>query len=235
MSAKGKIYKLFPFIPRTNLAIGQKIHSIKTKLNAGKIRKILSNQVGLYANIGCGDLGISENWVNLDNSKYKNVTFVFDCRKDLPFASNTVKGIFCEHFFEHLDYSDEVPYFLKSCYNGLEMGGVLRIIVPDAEKYLIGYCQEGWDYLIKTRPLDKNLNDKLMNIQYQTKMQLVNEVFRQSGQHKYAWDFETLKLALSAVGFSDISKMDYMKSKDPKLEIDQPIRMHESLYVDAIK
>jgi predicted SAM-dependent methyltransferase len=232
---KKTLYKFFPFMPKTNLAIGRKLYATKVKLNEKNVIKALSNKKDVYANIGCGGSGLAEGWVNIDYIKYENVTSCFDCSKNLPFADSTVKGIFCEHFFEHLDYKNEVPYFLQSCFRSLEKNGVLRIIVPDAEKYLLGYCAAGWDMLKKTRPLDDDLTDVLMGIRYQTKMQLINEVFRQDGEHKYAWDFETMKLALNNAGFTVVEKMDYLKSHDPVLAIDMLVRKPESLYVEAVK
>ena len=235
MSIKQQIYKVFPIIPKTNLAIGQKLYAKRLKQNEGKTRAQLAGKTNIYANIGCGDAGLPGDWVNIDFSLYNNVTHTFDCRKNLPFADNSVKGIFCEHFFEHIDYFTEVPYFLADCYRSLQPGGTLRIIVPDAERYLKGYCADGWDILKATRPLDDNLMDGLMGIQYQTKMQLVNEVFRQGGEHKFAWDFETMKLVMNKAGFSKVFKMEYLKSHDAKLEIDQLVRKPESLYVEAVK
>lgn len=211
------------------------MYSLFVKLNRQNVIKSLSGRTNIYANIGCGGLGLAHDWVNIDLGKHLNVTYTFDCRNELPFADSSVQGIFTEHFFEHIDYDTEVPYFLQHCYRSLQPNGVLRIIVPDAEKYLIGYVQEGWDYMKKTRPLDDDLNDALMGIKYQTKMQLVNEVFRQGGQHKYAWDFETIKLSLQKAGFTNIQKMEYKQSHDPKVAIDELIRQPESLYVEAIK
>ncbi len=156
---KKNLYKIFPFIPVTNLFIGRKIHAIKVKLNEKNIRNSFAGKTNLYANAGCGGAGLPDNWINIDYSQYENVNCVFDCRKDLPFADNTVKGVYTEHFFEHLDYTSEVPFFLKNCYRVLQENGVLRIIVPDAEKYLSGYCSDGWDDLKKTRPLEDDLTD----------------------------------------------------------------------------
>lgn len=231
---KKRIYALLPFIPKINLWIGVKLYAIKTNNNAGNVRKSVSKLSNIYTNVGSGSMG-KEGWINLDWSGYAGVTYAYDCRSSLPFANGTVKGIFTEHFFEHIDYNTEVPGFLKHCYRSLQEGGVLRIIVPDAEKYLIGYVQDGWDRLKKTRPLDDDLNDALMGIKYETKMQLINEVFRQGGEHKYAWDYETLALALTKAGFSKTYKMSYLQSNDPKLAIDQEIRQYESLYVEAVK
>jgi predicted SAM-dependent methyltransferase len=232
---KKKLYKIFPFVPKINLYIGLKLHKLRVYLKKEAIRKKLKLQKNLYTNIGCGALGLEHDWINLDYGKNDYVTYLYDCRKELPFADGAVKGIFTEHFFEHLDYYLEVPYFLKTCYRILQSDGVLRIIIPDAEKYLLGYCEPGWDSLKLTRPLDDNLEDQLMGIKYKTKMQLINEVFRQGGQHKYAWDFETLKEALTEAGFKKIFRMAYMESNNKKLAIDQLIRKSESLYVEAIK
>jgi len=229
------LYKRFPFIAATNLFIGRKIHAIKVKQSEKSVRDSFINKTNLYANVGSGGAGLANNWINIDYNQYENINCVFDCRKDIPFADNTVKGVYTEHFFEHLDYTKEVPYFLRNCYRVLQKNGVLRIIVPDAEKYLSGYCSDGWDELKKTRPLDDDLNDTLMGGKYRTKMQLINEVFRQSGEHKYAWDFETMQLSLADAGFTKIYKMSYGKSHDKKLEIDQLVRHPESLYVEAIK
>ena len=215
--------------------IGTKIYFLKVRLNEKNVVNKLCALKNIYTNVGCGDAGLSEGWINVDMGEYKNVHYAFDCRKKLPFSDNSVKGVFTEHFFEHLDYDTEVPYFLRDCYRVMQQHGVLRIIVPDAEKYLRGYCEQGWDYLKATRPLDDNLKDLLMGVRYQTKMQLINEVFRQGGSHKYAWDFETMKLILLNAGFTNVQKMSYLKSNDSTLEIDQEIRKPESLYVDAIK
>jgi predicted SAM-dependent methyltransferase len=235
MAIKSIIYKTFPFIPKINLTIGQYMYAKKVKRDAKKIEQKVAGYKDIYANVGCGDAGLANGWINLDYSIYNNVTFAYDCRTSLPFSENTVKGIFCEHFFEHLDYSSEVPHLLASCYSCLQPGGILRIIVPNAEEYLRGYCNDGWDYLKKTRPLDDDLTDGLMGCRYQTKMQLINEVFRQGGEHKYAWDFETMKLSMNAAGFSKVFKMAYMESHDDTLRIDQLVRKPESLYVEAIK
>jgi len=183
---KKRIYAVFPFIPKINLAIGSYLYNLKVRLRKRTVIRELRNYNDIYANIGCGSSGL-KGWANIDLGNHENVSYRFDCRKSVPFAADSVKGLFTEHFFEHLDYEIEVPFFLKDCCRVLKKGAAIRIIVPDAEKYLAGYVQPGWDYLKQTRPLDNELNDLLMGIKYETKMQLINEVFRQGGQHKYAW------------------------------------------------
>ena len=74
-----------------------------------------------------------------------------------------------------------------------------------------------------------------MGIKYNTKMELINEVFRQGGQHKYAWDYDTLKYVLEKAGFSRISKKSYLETIGSKLAIEMEARKFESLCVEAIK
>lgn len=235
MEIKKAIYKRFPFIPKFNLALGRELYSLKIKNNRTSTIKSLKDRSSIYANIGSGGAGLSEGWINIDYGQYENVHYYFDCRKDLPFSNDSVKGLFTEHFLEHLDFIEEIPKFLLDAYRVLQPGGCIRIIVPDAEKYLRAYCSEGWDLLKQTRPLDNNLYDLLMGKKYDTKMELINEVFRQGGQHKYAWDYDTMKLVLKRAGFNKISKKAYMESNDKNLEIDLEIRQYESLYVEAVK
>lgn len=234
MSLKKIIYSQVPFIPKINLAIGRKLYHWMLKNNRKTVIKSLRFESSIYTNIGSGGVGLPYGWINIDYNQCENVHFNFDCRKELPFAANSVKGLFTEHFFEHLDFNDEVPEFLKEVYRVLSTNGCIRIIVPDAEKYLFAYCSKDWDLLKQTRPLNEDLIDG-MGIKYNTKMQLINEVFRQGGQHKYAWDYETLEYVLKKAGFSKVFKKKYSESIDKNLAIDMEARRHESLYVEAIK
>ncbi|MBC7745118.1 MAG: hypothetical protein H7096_08455 [Flavobacterium sp.] len=60
MSLKKSIYALFPFIQKINLAIGQIIQPWKVNRNRTSIRKSLSDKISIYANVGCGSVGLSE-------------------------------------------------------------------------------------------------------------------------------------------------------------------------------
>ena len=60
-------------------------------------------------------------------------------------ASHVEHGLRCStrEAREHIEPREELPRFLGDCHRALEPGGVLRIIVPDAERYLQAYCQGG--------------------------------------------------------------------------------------------
>jgi predicted SAM-dependent methyltransferase len=198
------------------------------------VRRQYRDRRNLLLNIGCGACG-KPGWENVDLCKIPEVNCVYDCRRDLPFADNSAKFIFTEHFFEHIDYAEEAPYFLTECCRVLEPGGVIRIVIPDAEKYMRAYCADGWDEMTRVRPLKADHSDVHYGSKFQTKMEVVNAVFRQYFEHKYAYDYATLEFLLKRYGFAEVYKMSFGKSLKPELCLDQANRASESLYVEGVK
>jgi predicted SAM-dependent methyltransferase len=180
----------------------------------------------LLVNVGCGASGLA-GWVNVDGSRAPGVTCVYDCRRRIPLASGCARAIFVEHLVEHLDYDEEAPRFLAECLRVLEPSGVLRVIVPDGEKYLKAYAAGGWKELEAFSPLMR-LTDKFC-----TPMEVVNAHFRQAGQHRFSYDCETLSRLLARSGFENVRKSSFGQSMLPGLAIDNPVRASESLYVEA--
>jgi len=141
-----------------------------------------AGRTDLLVNIGAGDCGL-EGWVNMDAFKCKGVNCLWDPRDKLPFDDNSVKGIFSEHFFEHIHYTEEAPGFLQECHRVLQPGGTLRVIVPDAGRYLKAYASNDvWSELTKLRPLETQNGtegvDPYFGWTYNTPMELMNAVFR---------------------------------------------------------
>jgi len=77
--------------------------------------------------------------------------------------------------------------------------------------------------------------DAYFGSHYNTKMELVNVVFRQYFEHKFSWDYETMQFALRRYGFSVIYRQGFGQSVQDGLAIDKPERASESLYVEAVK
>ena|ERR1700731_1816289 len=217
-----------PFLSEVRIALTRLVNSPK------QIRKRFKDRRDFPVNIGPG-LSAKDGWVNVDIFKFAGVNCIYDCRKGLPFSDHAVRCIFTEHFFEHIDYLEEAPLFLADCYRVLQPGGVIRVIVPDVEKYIRAYCTEGWEQLAKVRPLLPDHIDVHFGSRFNTKMEVLNVVFRQYFEHKYAYDFPTLEFALRRAGFSDIHRQGFGKSLLPELCIDNPDRVSESLYVEAVK
>jgi predicted SAM-dependent methyltransferase len=231
------LMKALPFIPRHAyhpFLSEVRIALTRLKNSPGQARKRFADRRDFPVNIGPG-LSAKEGWVNVDIVRFPGVNCIYDCRKGVPFSDDSVRCIFTEHFFEHIDYLEEAPLFLVDCYRVLQPGGVIRIIVPDVEKYIRAYCADGWDQLAKVRSLRPGHIDEHFGSRFNTKMEVVNVVFRQYFEHKYAYDFPTLELALRRSGFVDIQRQEFGKSLLPELCIDNPDRVSESVYVEAVK
>jgi predicted SAM-dependent methyltransferase len=184
--------------------------------------------------IGCGP-NVVEGWVNIDIWGGPGA-FAWDCRRGIPVDDNSVQTIFAEHMFEHLDSSDGVR-FLSECRRCLQPGGVVRIVVPDAGRYLQLYSGD-WAGLVPVRPLvaeNDGYRDFWLPNVYRTKMELINEVFRQGAEHKYAYDAETLMLKFREAGFTNVIHQTYGVSASIEAPLDNINRSSESLYVEGIK
>jgi predicted SAM-dependent methyltransferase len=204
------------------------------RLRTKSLRHRLAGLRNLKVNLGCGEHG-REGWLNFDALPGPGIDHAYDIRHDFPLADESADCIFTEHVVEHLDYYQEFPKFLNECFRALKPGGGIRIIVPDAALYLKGYMEQDWDLLRSIRPLNEHNADVATNYVYKNKMELVNEVFRQGFEHKYAYDFEGLALRLREAGFVDIERMNFNCTRHAGLNIDRVERSGESLYVEATK
>jgi predicted SAM-dependent methyltransferase len=228
-------FAAFPSIPRhAYLPFLHELRMMWRRVGTGREARKFKGAQGLWVNIGCGPCGKS-NWVNTDIDAYPGVNCFWDCRRSLPFPNGSAKCIFTEHFVEHLDYCEEIPRFLSECHRVLEPGGIIRIIVPDAQKYIEGYCSTGWEQLTTVRPLGPELSDVHFGSKYNTKMELLNVVFRQYFEHKFAWDYESLEFVLRQYGFPTVQRQSFGQSLLKGLAIDMAERASESLYVEAVK
>lgn len=198
-------------------------------------RRYLSRMTSCRVNVGCGSRPTPK-WVNIDLYNSADVRF-WDCRKDLPFRDNSVLSFYSEHAFEHLDPNDAIR-FLKEALRCLEPNGVIRLVVPDAGRYLQAYSRD-WGALAVIRQLSRldtdSWYDPWLGSVYATKLQLINAIFRQGYEHKYAYDEETLTAMLKEAGFSRVFRQEFNQSTDRFMAPDSPDRQAESLYVEASK
>jgi len=194
----------------------------------GKIRK-LSEKKDLSLNIGAGPFG-EAGWINLDLAKHQNIAFRYDCRKKIPFPDASVARIRVEHFLEHLDIKQQTPQFLSHCYRVLKPGGIIRIVVPDIEKLILAYTSNSAD-----KWLECGWDINHLPEEFDTPLFILNHTFRQDGEHKFAFDFETLEIILKKFGFSKVIKQEFGKSIDERLKNDLPNHQKYSLYVEAIR
>ena len=182
----------------------------------------------VWVNVACGPQ-VLPGFVNLD-FRHENPDVVeWDSRRSLPIGDGAARGIRVEQFVEHLETREELPAFLVDCHRALAPGGTLRIIVPDAERYLQAYCRgdlTGFRELKVPDPFPDDLP---------TRMDVINHVFHQWHEHRWAYDLETLAHRLRAAGFTQIDRAGYQSSRDPKLGQDRDVHAPYSLYVEATR
>lgn len=187
-------------------------------------RAFIRRKAASYLNIGCGS-NIRSEFLNLDFAWRPGIDICWDLNLGIPLASGSINGCFSEHCIEHLGIEAAIQTF-NEIHRVLKSGAWVRIVVPDAEMYIDEYV--------------KHRRGEVTAIPYadvfaeNTPMMSINRVFR-NFEHKYAWDFETLKFFLENAGFVSIKKVSFLNGTHIALLIDSEGRRIESLYVEAMK
>lgn len=193
------------------------------RLKRTRVRSLRAQLV----NVACGP-HTPEGFLNIDLIAASPDVMPWDCRRSIPLADGAAAGVRIEHFVEHLDPREEAPALLADARRVLMPGGVLRVIVPDAGRYLEAYCRDdlsGFRELATPVPFPADLP---------TRMDIVNYVFHQWGEHKWGYDFDTLQHRLRQAGFAHVERMSFGHSLDPRLACDRDTHAPYSLYVDAV-
>lgn len=177
--------------------------------------KALRDERELKLNFGCGS-NKKQGWVNIDLLTGSDLQL--DARRPIPLPDGCAAIVYSEHFFEHLEHPSETNLFLNECFRLLRSKGLFSVGVPDTEWVLDATAD--WIEAAKRHGWHPGCS---------TKMERLNDHFRQGGEHKYAWDFETLEKTLQNAGFGNIRRRDF----DP--ELDAKWRECGTLYVDAVR
>jgi predicted SAM-dependent methyltransferase len=193
--------------------------------NQRRVRE-LRNARGLSLNLGAG-FHRRDGWTPIDLMVDPPGGIRWDVRWGLPLDTGSVRRIHCEHFVEHLRFPDEVMAVFAECHRVLEPGGELRIIVPDAARYIRAYAQGDSEFFDAMRDLGGAAQP------FETEIEVVNQAFRMGGDHLFAWDFPVMRRRLERAGFERVEQTGY----DPTRFIDQgdDWRRRESLYVVAYR
>ena len=151
-----------------------------------------------------------------------DVTLVL--RLGLPFESDCCDLIFSEHFFEHVDYPEPITRLITDCLRVLRPGGELRFSVPDTSWPLVDYAA-GAEAPYFTACLVHGWHPS----RCRTRLEHINYHFRQDGQHRFCYDFETAEKLLQRVGFVGVSRRTFEPSLDARH------REVDSLFMSALK
>jgi len=186
-------------------------------------RFLLSRQTPMYLNLGSGPRGLDDaHWVNIDGFQDRNVHYLMDITRTLPFPDACFAGVFCEHVLEHFSIEDGGA-LAREVRRVLVPGGCFRIVVPDAERIMRLYF-DAPDQLVAMRGEGQA-----------TPMEVVNSYFRQRYEHQFLYDGTTLMAMLKRAGFGSATREEFRSGTVPALfERDDVKYQKESLYVDAL-
>ena len=213
------------------------VHLVKWNIlqYVGQIKKYFFRQDDLiinrkFAHVGCGG-NVFPNFVNIDCHTTQSIfsfgldqIFRWDLRNRLPFRENTFEGVFSEHCMEHLNPWDSYS-LLFDIFRVLQPGGVVRIIVPDAEKYVEFYNR---------RRAGSDTTDMAEFNSWQSGAEALRGLTCYLG-HYTLFDFELLRDMCLEVGFCDITRSSFGISKVKELNKDAEDRAWNSLYLEAKK
>lgn len=181
-----------------------------------------------YLNLGCGQNYVA-GMINADFfsgyrfwKRQRKLEWRLDLRYPLLCEDLLFDGVFTEHTLEHL-YPDEVAALLNELFRVMKSDAIIRVTVPDLEKYVRYYTGElGSDEVA------------IFEKKYPTGASAIRSL-TQDNFHHSLWDYKELKRYLEDAGFRDIQKMAYGECSNPGLCLDQRARAYETLYVDARK
>jgi predicted SAM-dependent methyltransferase len=193
-------------------------------------------------NIGCGK-NFVPGWLNIGLFPQETIPYGtiavqgqskilnWDMTKDMVLPGNSIKHIFASHFIEHLTFYDAINFY-KRCYEILEPGGIVRFSCPDLGLWIKNYTKGNTKFFNQYK--DTYFGDKGNNIAFTKGQIFMGSLFLWN--HKWAYDFESLKEVLERVGFRSIKKHSLHKGEMPELKkIEPKERQFESLYVEAKK
>jgi predicted SAM-dependent methyltransferase len=183
-----------------------------------------------YLQLGSGDTRIP-GFVNSDGFHNRDAETHIDARYPLPLPDECLKGVYTHHLVEHLYYADAWALF-RECHRVLEAGGVMRIVVPDAGRFMQLYANPDPD--VRSIVFEIKVVPSVVELP----IEAVDDVFRDTelNRHASAWDLESLQHRLHQAGFDRVEEVSVNASSDPMLAgYDNPDWAAHSLYVEAIK
>jgi len=179
-------------------------------------------------NVGCGDQ-LHPGFINVDYHWLPGLDLCWDIANPLPFQDACIAGVFTEHCLEHLT-KEAAENFISDVFRILCPGGIIRVVVPDAEVFLRAYV----NFSAGSVPSFPKPYDQYLMMEGASPMAIVNSIFRDYG-HQYAYDYKALYMLLSKFPFSRIYRANFRSGLNKSLLIDTEARSQESLYVEAIK
>lgn len=213
-----------------------RLNDFLTKRKERAIADVKIKDKDLNLQIGAG-LNALEGWINTDiHADKKN--FYLNLKKPFTFSNNLFDFVYSEHVIEHFSY-DECKNILSECYRIMKNGGVMRITTPDL-KFLIKIFENQKSELHKEY-IKWNSETFILSSAPSNSVSVINNYVRDWG-HKFIYDFDTLKILLSEIGFVEVVQCEISLSRYEQLCNLENIKRHppgflelESLTVECKK
>ena len=159
-----------------------------------------------YLYVGCGSHrmeGFTHVEVNIgkqfNRSDISPPEILADITRHIPLPNDSVDLVFSRATMEHLTYPELLNHFLE-CYRILKKGGLVRMVVPDMDKYIRHYLDNDEDLEYALGPELGNTHNPDFPYETHTDLFVHRMLYF---DHRYLHNFETLSRALNKCGFSD--------------------------------
>jgi ubiquinone/menaquinone biosynthesis C-methylase UbiE len=159
-------------------------------------------------------------WTNID---IHPADVSWNLARALPFEDGSVDFIYSAHTFEHLVYPDEAHRHLRELCRVLAPDGVVRLVVPDLEALARAYTSGSAEVFAA---LARNITGRepAGATPLEQLLAYAGAPVRIRGRwydHKFGYDFTTLRAMLARVGFRQVRRSSFMGSDHAELRIDE--------------
>lgn len=165
----------------------------------------------IYLNIGSGNNKLP-GFINVDIEPGADV--VADVTRGLPFNSNSVDGIYSEHFIEHLSQA-EGCFFFRECRRILKPGATMRVATPDLDEIIASFTKAGFDSAGNPAGW---LHPDWFRFGFEwisTRAEMLNTAMREWG-HKWLYNEEEMVRLAVFCGLSGANRCELGKSGTPE-------------------
>jgi predicted SAM-dependent methyltransferase len=170
-------------------------------------------------------------WLNTDLHGYgRDDLVLLDVRKRFPLPDDSFDFVFSEHVLEHLTYA-EGQRCLHECMRVLKPGGRIRIATPSLERLAALYAEQPNDVQRRyvrwaVGTLEPETDAALPGV-------VVNNFFRSWG-HRFIYDPQTLRHALTEAGFVDVEERP-VGELERHLPEEPELNAYETFVLEALK
>jgi predicted SAM-dependent methyltransferase len=138
-------------------------------------------------------------------AKKKAILIKHDCRKPLPFPSESVDHILCSHFLEHV-FPVEMDVIIADFYRVLKIGSTLHVVVPDLNLLVTQYLENKKNNV--SNAADKFVTDTLLSREQRgsLKYRFLEFTGGYGLQHYWVHDYSSMASKLEKIGFEVVAE-----------------------------